>query len=217
MNNAASSGKGKKKTLIVRGLNALGIPTAARLEWLLGWVQTLAVAGLLAWVVLTFVVIRMTVPTGSMEPTIPVGTSFFVDKISFFFKDPHPGDIVVFWKSDQGGMRERLVKRLVAVGGQSVQIKDCADGNRECAVYVDDEKLSGPPFERAYAQGGQMGDQRWIVPEGHFFVLGDNSPISQDSRYWGFVPRQDLIGEPFLRVLPLESLGFMNGYFGSPR
>lgn len=214
---AASAPDQHKKAWIVRILNALGVATSRGAEGLLGWVQTLAVAGLLAWVVLTFVVIRMTVPTGSMEPTIPVGASFFVDKISYFFRDPHPGDIVVFWKSNQDGVKERLVKRLIAMGGQSVQIKDCADGNRRCSVYVDDRKLSGPPFERAYAQGGQMGDQRWSVPIGHFFVLGDNSPISQDSRYWGFVPRQDLIGEPFLRVWPPESLGFMNGYFGSPR
>lgn len=219
MNKRRSSAKNVKKPLLVKALNRMGITPSAGVENLLGWVQALAVAGILAWVVLTFVLVRMTVPTASMEPTIAVGTSFFVDKISYFFRDPVPGDIIVFWRTEENGRRQRLVKRLIAVGGQSVTIRDCNHFNSEsCGVFVDGKKLSGPAFNRPYyTASSALETQQWNVPEGHYFVLGDNSPISQDSRYWGFVVEADLIGEPFLRVWPPDQIGFMNGYFASPR
>lgn len=211
--------KGAKKPWLVRGLNALGMSMPSGLEWVLGWAQSLLVAGVLAWFILSFVLVRMTVPTGSMEPTIAVGTSFFVDKISYNFRDPQAGDIIVFWKDEGPGKgRQRLVKRLIAVGGQAVQIQDCRNvPEQACGVYVDGQRLLGPPFERRYLAAGEMGEQTWTVPREHYFVLGDNSPISEDSRYWGFVRQEDFIGEPFLRVWPLEQFGFMNGYFSSPR
>lgn len=207
------------KPWLVRGLNGMGVATSASLEWTLGWVQALGTAGVLAWLILTFITVRMTVPTGSMEPTIAIGTSFFVDKISYRFRQPQPGDIIVFWK-DEGPPkgRQRLVKRLIAVGGQSVRIKDCRNvPAEECGVYVNGERLSKPPFLRNYTAAGKMGDALWTVPPDHYFALGDHSAISEDSRYWGFVAAEDFIGEPFLRVWPPGQFGFMNGYFGSAR
>jgi len=195
----------------------MGVATSKRMAWILGWVQALAVAALAAWLILTFVLIRMTVPTGSMEPTITVGTSFFVDKISYNWREPQPGDIVVFWKDDGNGGRERLVKRLIATGGQTVEIKDCQSGRSDCSVYVNDIKLSGPAFAWPYTVPAVVAEPVWRVPQDHYFVLGDNSRVSEDSRFWGFVAHSYLIGEPFLRVWPLEQLGFMNGYFGSGR
>jgi signal peptidase I len=209
--------KPEKPALLVKGINALGIKTPKSVDWILGWVQALGIAAIAAWIVLTFVVVRMTVPTGSMEPTIAVGTSFFVDKISFNWRSPSPGDIIVFWKTKDSGERERLVKRLIATGGQTVEIKDCQNTRRDCSVYVDGEALSESHFQWPYSIPTHITDATWDVPDGHYFVMGDNSPISEDSRFWGFVPEEDFIGEPFLRVWPTDSLGFMNGYFGSDR
>lgn len=200
----------QRKPYISRLLNRFGIRTSPAVDWWLDWLQVLAVAALLAWVVMTFVVVRMRVPTGSMEPTIMAGSSFFVDKISYYFREPKPGDIIVFWH-EENGKKVRYVKRLIAVGGQTVQIGN--DGR----VYVDGKALTGPAFDRTYYQGGKMGDQAWTVPQGHYFVLGDNSRNSLDSRYWGFVAKKDFIGEPFLRVWPPSQFGFMNGYLGSKK
>lgn len=206
------------KPLLARLINRLGLRTGPRFDSLLDWIQVLAVAGFLAWLTMSFVVVRMKVPTGSMEPTIHAGSSFFVDKISYLFRDPRPGDIIVFWHNESPTRRVRYVKRLIAVGGQTVQIKDCVQYPPEqCGIYVDGQRLTGPAFDRPYYRGGKMGDQVWTVPEGHYFVLGDNSRNSLDSRFWGFVDEKDFIGEPFLRVLPLNQFGFMNGYFGAPR
>ncbi len=215
----AAPARPRKKPYLAKLLNRLGIQTGETAEWLLDWFQVLLVAGLLAYLVMTFVVVRMRVPTGSMIPTIEPGDSFFVDKISYYFREPKPGDIIVFWHHEKDGSKIRYVKRLIAVGGQTVQIKDCV-------VYVDgkpmlDDRFNHPghpnPQRQCYYNSGKMGDQVWTVPEGSYFVLGDNSRNSLDSRFWGFVKREDFIGEPFLRVWPPSRFGFMNGYFGSKR
>jgi signal peptidase I len=214
----------RAKPFLARALNNIGIRTSLNAEWALDWVQVLAVAGLLAWFTMTFVIVRMRVPTGSMIPTIEIDDSFFVDKLSFYFRKPVPGDIIVFWHNESSATGApnpvRYVKRLIAVGGQRVQIKG------DCYVYVDGVAMTRQAFNnpnhpneerRCYTPQGQMQREEWLVPLGKFFVLGDNTANSLDSRYWGFADEKDFIGEPFLKVWPLNQLGFMNGYLGSGR
>jgi len=280
--------KQKKPAVILRLVRHFGWNPGRVMREVLEWIEVLIVAGGLAFLVMTYVTVRMHVPTGSMIPTIDPKDSFFVDEISYNFRSANPGDIVVFWHTDSvliknvesgslaeharvtsgerlvyinrepvfsaagadqiiaslpvgtmvvlslvntpqldlgtkgGGMnslsdfgiilrekRVRYVKRLIAVGGQTVQVKDGS-------VYVDGEKLTGPRFDRQYTSG----DPRMLyamtptlVPEGKWFVMGDNSANSWDSRYWGFVDERDFIGEPYLRVWPFSRFGPMNGYF----
>ena len=206
----------RAKPFLSRLLNRIGIRTGAGVDWMLDWIQVLAVAALLAWLTMSYVVVRMRVPTGSMEPTIRTDSSFFVDKLSFYLRHPTPGDIIVFWHTEGSGNRVRYVKRLIATGGQKVKIIDCIKfSSEECGVYINGQKLQDEAFNRAYYTGGKMGEQEWEVPKDHYFVLGDNSRNSLDSRFWGYVDKNDFIGEPFLRVWPLYQFGFMNGYFGS--
>lgn len=206
----------RAKPFLARLLNRTGIHTGRGVDWMLDWIQVLAVAAFLAWLTMSYVVVRMRVPTGSMEPSIHAGSSFFVDKLSFYIRSPQPGDIIVFWHNESANKRVRYVKRMIATAGQTVQIKDCVKNPPEtCGVYIDGQKLPGAAFDRLYYASGKMGDEVWTVPEGHYFALGDNSRNSLDSRFWGFVDQNDFIGEPFLRVWPLNQFGFMNGYFGS--
>jgi signal peptidase I len=289
--------KEKRPALILRLVWAWGWHPGRVSSEILEWIEVLVVAGALAFLVITFITVRMHVPTGSMEPTIhgdPNGLkadSFFVDKISYYFRSPKPGDIVVFWHTEavavgrvlnasaaaraklepkdqilyvnsqqvfsaadanaaiaaladgteirlgtsrvgladlgakRAGVtslrdlgivphdqRTRYVKRLIAVAGQSVYVKDGG-------VYVDGQKLEGARFQRTYTSNdprmrfGIDPAHPTVVPEGTWFVLGDNSADSWDSRFWGFVDRKDFIGEPYLRVWPLTRFGPMNGYF----
>jgi signal peptidase I len=212
------------KPWLARVLNRWGIETGPAADWALDWLQIIVVAIALALFTMNFVIVRMRVPTGSMEPTILPGSSFFVDKISFYFRKPQPGDIIVFWHNegtDEAPRWVRYVKRLIAVGGQTVQIKDCY-------VYVNgvpmtDDAFNHPnhpnPERQCYYNSGKMGDSLLTVPPGHYFVLGDNSRNSLDGRFWDFpfVCAKDFIGEPFLKVWPPNEIGFMNGYFGSSR
>lgn len=204
------------KPFLARALNRIGIHTGRGVDWILDWIQVLAVAAFLAWLTMSYVVVRMRVPTGSMEPSIHAGSSFFVDKLSYYVRSPQPGDIIVFWHNESANKRVRYVKRLIATEGQQVQIKDCVKNPpEECGVYVDGQKLTGAAFDRLYYASGKMSDEVWTVPEDRYFALGDNSRNSLDSRFWGFVDENDFIGEPFLRVWPLNQFGFMNGYLGS--
>lgn len=226
------------KPLLSRFLNFFGIPTAPGVDWALDWVQVLAIAGLLAWGTMSFGMVRMRVPTGSMEPTIVPGDSFFVDKLSYLvgLQAPRPGDIVVFWHTENGRMcreheflfwswgelepcKERYVKRLIGVGGQTVTI-------RKGSIFINGERMEGPAFGRDYVcntaaprdpQSRDAEGCNWNVPDGKYFVLGDNTRNSSDSRFWGFVDQEAFIGEPFFRVWPPERIGPMNGYFGSGR
>ena len=276
--------KEKKPAWILRLVWHFGYKPGRVMREVLEWTEVLAVAGVLAVLIMSFVTVRMHVPTGSMIPTIDPKDSFFVDRITYYFRDPKPGDIVVFRHTEQvlvrsveggsiaeaagvtpgdqllylnsepvysteaadsylaslqegaeirltvvGGRqyelgtketghealadlgimtrerRMRYVKRLIAVGGQTVQI---VGGD----LYVDGEKLTDPRFDRYYYSNDprfRYGVEPTLVPEGHYFVLGDNSQNSFDSRFWGFVDEEDFIGEPYLRVWPLDRFGLM--------
>ncbi len=230
----------RHKPLLARALNAIGIPTHPGVDWVLDWVQILLIAGLLAWATMTYGVVRMQVPTGSMEPTIMRGDSFFVDKFTYLvgLQKPEPGDIIVFWHTEGGRMcrnkiqlgpwkwewgelrpcRERYVKRLIAVGPATVTIK-------QGKIYLNGQLMTDPAFRRDYVCSNadprdpslRTNECTWEVPPGKMFVLGDNTRNSSDSRYWGFADLKDFIGEPFFRVWPPGRIGPMNGYFGSPR
>jgi len=277
--------KEKKTAWIVRLAWRLGWKPGRVMREVLEWIEVLAVAGALAAFIMCFITVRMHVPTGSMIPTIDPKDSFFVDRVTYYFRDPKPGDIVVFRHTEQvlarsieqgsvaeragvvpgvqllylnsvpvystemadtylasledgvpmrltviGGLqydldakqpdqsslkdlgistrekRMRYVKRLIAVGGQTVQI---IDGE----IYIDGEKPTDPRFDREYYSDDRRfryGVEPTLVPEGHYFVLGDNSQNSFDSRFWGFVNKKDFIGEPYLRVWPFSRFGLMH-------
>lgn len=201
----ASRNKKRKKPYTARLLNWMGIKTNKTADWVLEWVDVLIVAGLLAWSIMSFVTVRMTVPTGSMEPTIQPGDSFFVDKISYYFREPNIGDIVVFWHEGTDGAKTRYVKRLVAKGGDTIRIEDGE-------LFLNGEELTGEEFDRNYIAEGTYGRGQIEVPPGKYYLLGDNSGDSYDSRFWGFADTSSFIGEPYLRVWPLSRLGLMNNF-----
>ena len=192
-----------KKPYSAKFLNLLGINTNKTVDYLLEWVDVLVVAALLAWLIMTFVTVRMSVPTGSMKPTIQPHDSFFVDKISYNFRSPKRGDIIVFWHHRDDGTKTRYVKRLIGMGGDTVEIQG---GD----LYVNGSELTGEEFDRRYWAEGEYGVGEIKVPEGKYYVLGDNSSNSFDSRFWGFADASSLIGEPYLRVWPPGRFGLIN-------
>lgn len=171
------------------------------------WVKPLFIAAILAIGIRTFLIGPYKIPTGSMIPTLLVGDRIFVDKISFRFKEPQRGDIVVFkYPLDK---KKDFVKRLVAFGGEKVEIKDGQ-------VLINGQKLENPAsfsqrfyYNRSEWDYGKEG-QVIGVPGDHLFVLGDNSAQSSDSRNWGFVPRKDVIGRAVLIWWPYKRVRLLH-------
>jgi len=139
------------------------------------------------------------IPTGSMEPTFRRGDRILIKKHIKYV--PERGDIIVFKYTE--GRNRNFVKRIVAFGGEIIEIKD---GN----IYVNGNKLESPPFQNIrYIATGKFGgeDESFIVPEHSLFVLGDNSKNSRDSRFFGSVPEEDVIGKVYKICWPPNRMG----------
>ncbi|MFH1406957.1 MAG: signal peptidase I [Candidatus Omnitrophota bacterium] len=155
----------------------------------------------LAFFVRNFIFAAFKIKTVSMKHTLIVGDKIFVNKFIYRFKPPKRGDIIVFKYPLEP--KKDYVKRLIAFGGETVQIKDgkiLING-----VPVDDPKISS----RRYYNRGPYGeeDQNISVPADSLYALGDNSANSRDSREWGFVPKKNLVGKAFIIWWPLKRIG----------
>lgn len=168
-----------------------------RREWLQqkwkNWGEPFLVAAVLALLIRTFLLGPYKIPTGSMRPTFLEGDRIFVDKVTYRFQEPERGDIVVFRYPLE--KKKDYVKRLVGLPGETLAI-------REGKVYINGRALDDAPIGQLYYynrsdwQYGQSGVDI-PIPESHYFVLGDNSAQSSDSRNWGFVSRRNVIGKAF--------------------
>ena len=176
------------------------------------WIESIAIAVILALIIRTFCIQAFKIPTGSMKPTLLEGDHILVNKFIYGAKipftkslrlpglrKPKRGDVVFFiYPKDP---KKDFIKRLVAFAGETVEIK-----NGE--LYIDGKRLNDSIFRnifyynRALAQEGKV----ILVPEKSYFVLGDNSYSSQDSRYWGFVPQEYVLGEAFVIYWPLNRI-----------
>ncbi len=136
------------------------------------------IAASLALALRTYAFEAIYIATASMEPTLPVGIHLFVDKMTLSFRQPGHGDIVSF-SSPVPPYEEDLVKRVIAIGGDTVEI-------REKRVFVNNKELVEDYVKHSRAQERLLGDNigPLQVPEGAIFVLGDNRDESSDSTVW---------------------------------
>jgi signal peptidase I len=172
------------------------------------WTESIIVAFVLAMIIRSFVIQAFKIPTGSMRPTLLEGDLILVNKFIYGakipftnlrlpkFRPPQRGDVVVFIYPENP--KKDFIKRLVALEGETVEIKNGT-------IYIMDKPLLDTVFnQRYYYNRGPFAQegQKIVVPKDSFFVLGDNSASSQDSRYWGFVPRENILGEAILIYWP---------------
>jgi signal peptidase I len=176
-----------------------------------------------ALLIQAFLVKPYRIPSESMEPTLDVGERVLVNRVTYHVSDPDRGDVVVF--HPPGGAdgnrcgaahppdqpcprptRDRsdlnFIKRVVAVPGDTLSIRD---GHAVVNGKVQDEPYTNP------CQGvGQCSYPRPIkIPPDHFFMMGDNRGESDDSRFWGPVPREWLIGQAFFTYWPVKRVGLL--------
>ena len=152
----------------------------------------------LALLIRTFIIAPFKIPSGSMHPTLLEGDRILVSKFIYHFHPPRRGDIVVFRYPEDS--KRPFIKRLVGLGGDAVELRD---GH----LVVNGTLLDGNETFRTnhYYNQGAYGQERQVVkvPEGSYFVLGDNSGSSHDSRFWGFVPKRLMIGQAICIFWPI--------------
>lgn len=151
----------------------------------------------LAMLIQAFVVKPYVVPTGSMIPTIQLNDRVLCDRITYRFRPPRVGDIVVFRNPMPGSIP--LVKRVVAVGGQTVEMKNGY-------LYLDGVKQEEPYIDPA-RRGTYTSPEAIRVPEGKLWMMGDNRVESGDSRVFGPIPVSDVLGRAFFIYWPPSHLG----------
>ncbi len=159
----------------------------------------------LSWALRTFVFQPYEIPSGSMETTIMTGDMVFSEKVSYYLRDPAPGDIVTFQDPEIPG--RVLIKRCIAVGGQTVDLVDgrvVVDG-----VALDEPYTRGLPSEPLKTALGVEVSYPFTVPEGHLWVMGDNRTNSNDSRYFGAIDENSLTGRAALVYWPFSNFGLL--------
>ncbi|HOP86452.1 MAG TPA: signal peptidase I [Syntrophorhabdaceae bacterium] len=171
------------------------------------YIESLIIAALIAFFVRSFFVQAFKIPSSSMEPTLLIGDHLLVNRLSYVMKipftdiiilnlgEPERGDVIVFrYPIDKS---KDFIKRVIAKGGDIVEIKDkrvYINGKQiedKWAYFTDDNIL--PAHVSPKDNLGPI-----VVPKGAYFVMGDNRDRSLDSRFWGFVNREHLVGKALI-------------------
>ncbi len=172
--------------------------------YIVDFFETILVALIFALMIKEFVIQVSVVPTGSMIPTLIGGVEgefndrLFVNKFVYDFVPPKRGDIVVFESPHQDN--KDYVKRCVGLPNETIEIK-------KGVVYINSKELvlAGVDVQRDYDFYGPI-----RIPDDHYFMLGDNRSMSQDSRYWGFVPRKSIIGKALFIFWPFKRMKWLH-------
>jgi signal peptidase I len=166
-------------------------------RWLAELLLMVALAFLLASGIRTFVIQPYVIPSSSMEPTIAISDRVLANKFIYRFNDPQRGDIVVL--DDPTGSVQTLIKRVVALGGETVDLQDGV-------VYVDGAPLDEPyTFDKPSEP--MMVEMPYTVPEGSLWLMGDNRTNSADSRVFGAVSLSEVRGKAMCTFWPLDRIG----------
>lgn len=196
----------------VNTLTARYVSKKVRL-WIREWVEPLIIALCLSVVIRSFLIQPFKIPSGSMHPTLQVGDRLIVNKLRYGPRIPFTqhrlpgfgkarrGDIIVFdYPVDP---TRDFVKRLIAFGGETVSIRDGQ-------IWVNDRPVTEKRIAgRHYYNLGPLAENEntITVPKDQVYVLGDNSASSADSRYWGTVPEENIVGRAEWIYWPVTHFG----------
>ncbi len=153
----------------------------------------------------TFLLAHFVVEGDSMLSTLHTGDRVFVNKLSYRLHDPNRGDVVVLHELTGASERD-LIKRVIALEGEQIEIRDCQ-------VYIDEDPNDGgavPPkrLVEPYLDPAVVAGTSWcefarkVIPDDSVFVMGDNRPGSSDSRQLGPIPIDDIVGRAFVVFWP---------------
>jgi signal peptidase I len=189
----------------------------------------IAVALGLALLIQAFVIKPYRIPSGSMEPTLRIGQRVLVNRVGVAFSSLHIGDIVVFHPPSNYTSCANQAQGEVASGADAAQACDVAQVKDSTTTFI--KRLVGLPGDHLQIRNGQVirngvpepdkftvpcqnlagcnFPATIVVPRGEYYMMGDNRPDSEDSRYWGPVRRNWIIGKAFFTYWPPDRLGFL--------
>lgn len=205
------------------GLSASTREKLLKEPWPVDYARSFFPVLLVVLVVRSFIVEPFQIPSGSMRPTLEVGDFILVNKFAYGLRlpvvhdrilevdDPKRGDVMVFRFPDEPSVN--FIKRVVGLPGDRIRYEDkqlYINGEPVAKTLVEEGPETAPQelllqeqlgsanhsiYNNPRAPGPQMGEVE--VPEGHYFMMGDNRDHSNDSRYWGFVPEENIVGRAF--------------------
>ena len=156
-----------------------------------------------------FVAKPFIVSGASMEPTFQTGQYLIVDELTYHFEQPQRGQVIIFkYPLDP---TQYFIKRIIGLPGETVNIK----GGTVSITKTDGSTLNLP--ESYIKNIGNGADMSVTIPADQYFVMGDNRPESSDSRYWGLLPRGNIVGRAFVRLLPINEIGVLPGSVAEPQ
>ena len=176
------------------------------------WVTVLVVALVIAITVRSLILQQFYISGPSMESTMFQDNRVLVNKLSYRLHDIHRGDVVVFDRVTVDGQvvqHDDLIKRVIALGGETIAIRDCK-------VFIDG-KLLDEPYLNDYDLAQSAAEDRCrvpvmedtIVPDSQLFVMGDNRPQSFDSRMFGPIEQNLVVGRAFVIIWPFGAAKFL--------
>ncbi|MFZ8862152.1 MAG: signal peptidase I [Thermocrinis sp.] len=179
------------------------------------WITELIVIVIIVLLIRTFVAQAYNIPSGSMKPTLLVGDFILVNKLVYRFSEPQRGDIVVFKYPIDPNID--FIKRIIALPGEEVEVRNnqvFINGKPLPLIEVGRGEENGVRkviYEEVLPEGKKHKVQFYedfpfskrdfgpvVVPPNHYFVMGDNRDNSEDSRYWGFLPKENIVGKAFV-------------------
>ncbi len=186
-------------------------------------VKTILIVGSIVFFVRFFIVQPYYILGSSMEPDYHNGEYLFIDEASYRVTQPHRGDVIVFKHPDETctafvesspilktflqGPCRNYIKRIIGLPGETVKISE-----GKVTVY-NNENPKGITLSEPYIESGiqTLGDQKYVVGENEFFVLGDNRKpnASSDSRDWGLLQKKYIVGRAWIRLLPPSEAGII--------
>jgi signal peptidase I len=184
----------------------------AQIRTTMEWIGVAIGALIVALLIKAFLLQAFYIPSASMEPTLREDDRVLVNKLSYRIGDVQRGDVIVFEKPEgAGGTIDDFIKRAIGLPGETVSFEE---GN----VFIDGMELSESYVNEVPTKAGSIINgcanspavaNTCLVPDGMIFVLGDNRDHSQDSRFFGPIDEDAIVGRAFIKVWPLGDIGFL--------
>ena len=160
------------------------------------WIICISLALTLSILINKYLIFKVHIPSKSMVPTLNVSDELIAEKV-YNPEKLKRGDIVIFYSREK---KDTFIKRLIGLPGDKIVIDN---GN----VYVNEKEI-----KQDYVKNKDDFCGTYEVPEGKYFFLGDNRPVSNDSRKWQYpyVNKEDIEGKALLKIKPIKEFGFLN-------